>query len=225
MKSRPEDKASGPFSLSQRLRIILIAALGTLLVRLIGITLRFRESNRKVYDEIHERGQPVILSFWHNQIFYATYYWRRRGIVVITSRHFDGEYIARIIERFGYGTSRGSCTRGAVGALLGLRRRLKEGRDVAFTIDGPRGPRYEVKPGPVWLARKTGCPIVCFHLEPSRYWELKSWDKLRIPKPFSEVTVRIGEPLYAAPNADESAEVEAYQREMDRIRKLAEGSL
>ena len=205
------------FSLLQRLQNRAISWLGWILIQGIGRTLRFRVDGWENYQRFHAAGDPVILSFWHNQIPVATYFWRHRGIVVITSEHFDGEYIARIIEGFGYGTSRGSSSRGAVRALLGLKRRLGEGRDVAFTVDGPRGPCYRVKPGPLWLSRKTGAPVVCFHIEPRHFWELGSWDRMRIPKPFSRVQVKIGSPLVVEQGSSEDQWMGVYQERMDDL--------
>ena len=211
------------FTVWQKLQITLLSWVGRLAIGIIGRTLRFEVDGWAEYDRACRQGS-VVLSFWHDQIFAATYFWRKRGIVVITSQHFDGEYIARIIESFGYGTSRGSSSRGAVKALLGLNKRLAEGLDVAFTIDGPRGPRYQVKPGPLLLSRKAGRPIVCFHIEPLRYWQLKSWDRTRIPKPFSRVLVQIGRPLQVPPQADHAAWMDSYQQEMERISRQAERS-
>ena len=105
------------------------------------------------------------MAFWHGRILPATYFFRRRGIVVITSENFDGEWIAGIIERFGYGTARGSTSRGAVKALLQLKRDMAAGKPAAFTLDGPRGPAKVAQPGAVWLAKATGNPIVPFHIE------------------------------------------------------------
>jgi lysophospholipid acyltransferase (LPLAT)-like uncharacterized protein len=115
--------------------------------------------------------------------------------VVITSENFDGEWIARIIERFGYGTARGSTTRGARKATLQLIRALRRGRPAGFTLDGPKGPACVAQPGAVWLAGATGNPLLPFHLEASRHWTLGSWDRTQIPKPFSTVALVIGEPL------------------------------
>ncbi|MEE8586961.1 MAG: lysophospholipid acyltransferase family protein [Acidobacteriota bacterium] len=207
----------------QRLQITLLSWAGRLAIGIIGPTWRFEVGGWEEYQQARRHG-PVVLSFWHSQIFSATYFWRRRGIVVITSQHFDGEYIARIIESFGYSTSRGSSSRGAVKALLGLKKCLAEGHDVAFTIDGPRGPRHQVKAGPLLLSRKSGRPIVCFHIEPLRYWQLKSWDRTRIPKPFSRLLVQIGPPLQVPPKADQEAWMDTYQQEMERISRRAERS-
>lgn len=210
------------FSAWQRLQILLISRLGWLLVWIVNWTARYRVEDWNNYQSLRDRDTPVILSFWHNQIFSATYFWRFRGIVVITSRHFDGEYIARIIQLFGYGAARGSSSRGAVRALLQLKRTLARGRDVAFTIDGPRGPLYKVKPGPLWLSRKTGLPIVPFHVQPRSFWTLNSWDGFRIPKPFTEIVVRIGRPFVVPPDGDEEEWTSRYQEAMDALRRSCE---
>ena len=113
-------------------------------------------------------GRQPVLSFWHGRILPATYFFRRRGIVVITSENFDGEWIAGIIERFGYGTARGSTSRGGRKALLQLTRDMAGGKPAGFTVDGPRGPARVAQPGAVWLAKATGNPVVPFHLEADR---------------------------------------------------------
>src|SRR4029077_18857426 len=120
---------------------------------------------------------------------------RRRGIVVMTSENFDGEWIAGIIERFGYGTARGSTARGARKALLQLTREMAAGRPAGFTLDGPRGPAQVAQPGAVWLAAATGNPLLPFHLEASSIWSVRNWDRTQIPKPFSPVALVVGEPL------------------------------
>lgn len=213
------------FTRWQRLQVRLASWTGEALIRLIGSTLRFRVEGMEHFETIHAQGRPAILSFWHSQIFAATYFWRNRGIVVITSQHFDGEYIARIIGRFGYGTARGSSTRGAVGALLSLRTRLRQGRDVAFTIDGPKGPREQVKPGPIWLSRKSQSPILCFHIQPRRFWEFGTWDRMRIPKPFTHLLVKIGEPIQVPEQCREDQWLAAYQAEMMRLQRYCEEKL
>jgi lysophospholipid acyltransferase (LPLAT)-like uncharacterized protein len=135
------------------------------------------------------------MAFWHGRILPATYYFRRRGIVVITSENFDGEWIARIIERFGYGTARGSSSRGGLKAMHQLVRDMRAGRPAGFTLDGPRGPAQVAQPGAVWLAAATGNPLLPFHLEASSFWSVRSWDRTQIPKPFSTVALVVGEPL------------------------------
>jgi lysophospholipid acyltransferase (LPLAT)-like uncharacterized protein len=132
-------------------------------------------------------------------------YLRDRGIVVITSENFDGEWIARIIRRFGYGTARGSSSRGGAKALVQLRRDMREGRPVAFTVDGPRGPREVAQPGAVWMASATGNPLLPFHIESSSHWTAKSWDRHQVPKPGSVVAVTMGPPIEVPHGADEAA--------------------
>ncbi len=190
---------------------------GWMLLRLIGATLRYRVEGWKNFKQFKEKKTPVIYSFWHNQIFCATHFWRFRNIVVISSRHFDGEVIARVIRRFGYASARGSSSRGAVRALLETKNKVKQGLDAAFTLDGPRGPAYRVKPGPVWLSRKTGAAIVPFHIQPKWFWSLNSWDRFQIPKPFSPVLVKIGQPLIVPSEEDQGSWVIRHQEEMDRI--------
>jgi lysophospholipid acyltransferase (LPLAT)-like uncharacterized protein len=158
------------------------------------------------------------MGFWHGRILTATFYFRRRGIVVITSENFDGEWIARIIERFGYGTARGSTSRGARKAMLQLVRAMREGKPAGFTLDGPRGPARVAQPGAVWLAKATGNPLLPFHLEASSSWTLRSWDRTQIPKPFSSVTLVIGEPIEVSRDAtDEHLE----RVRLDLERRLA----
>ena len=164
-----------------------------------------------------------LLTFWHNRIFTATHYFRNRGIVVITSQSFDGEYIARFIQRFGYGAVRGSSTRGGVGALVEMIRLSKKGLPMGFSIDGPKGPKYVAKSGACLLAKKTGNPILPFIVETEKYWEVKSWDRLQIPKPFSRAKVFIAEPIYVAKDADENEienKREELQRKLDELVKL-----
>jgi lysophospholipid acyltransferase (LPLAT)-like uncharacterized protein len=147
------------------------------------------------------------MAFWHGRVLGATYYFRNRAIVVMTSENFDGEWIARIIQRFGYGTSRGSSSRGGQRALLQMKREMERGRPAGFAVDGPRGPARKVQPGVVWLAKLTGNPVVPFHLEASKFWSLRSWDCTQIPKPFSTVALAVGAPIEVPPDAsDETIE-------------------
>lgn len=219
-----ETREEEGFSLGQRLQLWLISAMGFLAIRLIGPTLRFSVSIEDGGPEI-THYHPGIYVFWHRCVFPATYFYRHRGIAVMTSRSFDGEYIARIIERFGFPAVRGSSSRGGVRALLGMHKVLDKGSSVAFTIDGPRGPRYVAKPGPVLLARNTGVPIYCFHIALEKAWVLKSWDRFMIPKPFSKALVHIGRLIYVPAELGSSALGEYHaemQAELDRIREFAE---
>ncbi len=199
----------------QRLEIATIAGVGYHLMAALGATLRWRTEGFEHFDRIKDAGHQPIMAFWHGRILPATYYFRRRGIVVITSENFDGEWIARIIERFGFGTARGSTSRGGRKALLQLTRDIAAGKPAGFTVDGPRGPARVAQPGAVWLAKATGHPVLPFHLEAGRHWTLNSWDRTQIPKPFTTVSIVVGEPLYVSADADDAG-VEAAREMLDR---------
>jgi lysophospholipid acyltransferase (LPLAT)-like uncharacterized protein len=174
------------------------AAISTVVTPLVGAlcrTLSWRVEGEHYYDDIRQSGRQPILAFWHGRILPATYYFRHRGIVVITSRNFDGEWIARVIERYGFGTARGSTSRGGARALVQLRRDLASGNPVGFTLDGPRGPARVAQAGAVWLAGATGQPILPFHIETARHWNLSSWDRTQIPRPYSRAALAMGPPL------------------------------
>ena len=190
-------------SRSKRLQARLIASAGYPLIAALGSTFRWRAEGTEHYQRVIDTGRRPIMAFWHGRILPATVYFRNRGIVVITSENFDGEWIAGIIERFGYGTARGSTSRGAVKALVQLKRDMAAGKPGAFTLDGPRGPAKVAQPGAVWLAKATGNPIVPFHIESDRHWTANSWDRTQIPKPWSNVAIAIGEPMDVPSDADE----------------------
>jgi len=183
-------------------------------------TLRWRSEGDEHYDAVIRSGQQPIMAFWHGRILSATHYFRHRDIVVITSENFDGEWIAGIIERFGYGTARGSTSRGARRALLQLRRDMAAGKPAAFTLDGPRGPARVAQPGAVWLAKATGNPILPFHIEADRYWTARSWDRTQIPKPYANAAIAIGAPLAVAGDADDDELERARQRLQERLGAL-----
>jgi lysophospholipid acyltransferase (LPLAT)-like uncharacterized protein len=211
----------------QRLQLWLITWVGYLAIQLIGITLRF-----SVFME--DGGPPAfnthpwILCFWHRAIFSSTYAFRNQGIGVITSESFDGEYIARVISKFGYTPIRGSSSRGGARALLYSRRLLEEARTVAATTDGPKGPVFVAKPGPVLLAQKTGIPIIAFHIAVEDAWTLNTWDRFVIPKPFTRALIwmskRIEVPAELAPG-----ELDCFHSELqaaqERVREFAEANV
>ena len=203
-------------SRGKRLQAAAIAATGYPLVAAIGRSLRWEVEGLEHLDRVALSGRQPILVFWHGRILPATWFFRDRGIVVITSENFDGEWIARIIERFGYGTARGSTSRGARKATLQLVRDMEQGKPAGFTLDGPRGPARVAQPGAIWLAKATGNPVLPFHLEASSSWSLRSWDRTQIPKPFSTVALAVGEPLEvpkdAADDVLERARVDLEQR-------------
>ena len=191
-------------SLLKRVQVAAIAGLGYPLINVLGHTLRFHVEGLDHYDAIVASGRQPVMAFWHGRILPATFYFRRRGIVVITSENFDGEWIARIIQRFGYGTARGSTTRGGRKAMVQLVRAMRAGKPAGFTLDGPRGPARVAQPGAVWLAHATGNPLLPFHLEAASAWTLRSWDRTQIPKPFTSVALVVGEPIPVAEDLTET---------------------
>ena len=217
------DSPRRQFTFWQRLRLWLFSWAGYVLIRALGPTLRYSicaedGAPRDGYRE------PAVFAFWHRSLIPACFHWRNREITVLTSLSFDGEYIARILHKFGYTPVRGSSTRGAVSGLLQLQKVLESGRAVAFTADGPKGPLYEAKPGPVLLARMTALPIICFYVALDNPWVLtKAWDRFMIPRPFSQALLYLCAPIDVPADATDIA---PYHRKMqaalDRAREYAD---
>jgi lysophospholipid acyltransferase (LPLAT)-like uncharacterized protein len=202
------------YSLKQRLIIRTAGVVLYGLIRALGATVRFEVRGR----EHHTEEKPLVYCFWHNRIPIATYFWRNRGIVVMSSRSFDSEYIARFIQRFGYGTAKGSSTRGALAGLIQMIRAVRAGKSAAFTVDGPRGPIYQAKPGALLLAQKAGAAILPFSISLDRCWRLPSWDRIEIPKPFARAFVVIGEQIEVE-NADDEQMHQRLQSILERLRE------
>ena len=220
---------SGPrrWTLRQRIVLSMIVAAGYSFIRLLGPTLRvavsYEEGAQKTLDE-----RPRVASFWHECMIPATYLFRAMGIRVMSSYSYDGEYMGRIIRKFGFVAVKGSSSRNPVKALLGLRRALDDGWTVAFTLDGPRGPRRQVKPGPAGLARSADVPMTTFHAAVENAWVLKSWDHMMIPKPFSRVLVRVGKLISVPADAsddDLARYSDALQASLDRVCDFAEKNI
>lgn len=184
------------YTFKERMVIRIAGFVFASLIRVIGKTLRFEISGQEAFDEVESLGLQPIHVFWHDRIVSGTYFFRNRKILVLSSTSFDSEYTARCIQRFGFGVIKGSSTRGGTQALVGMIRAMRAGFSTAFTLDGPKGPRYVAKSGPILLAKKSGCPMVPFILEPKRFWSIKSWDKLQIPKPFSKIKIFVGKPIF-----------------------------
>jgi lysophospholipid acyltransferase (LPLAT)-like uncharacterized protein len=225
----PAEPATGPrrFTLRQRIILRIIIWAGYWVIRLIGPTLRVCVSCEEGAQET--LGQrPLIVSFWHSCMIPATYICRNLGVRVMSSYSYDGEYMGRIIHKFGFVAVKGSSSRNAVRALLGLRRALEDGWTVAFTLDGPRGPRHKVKPGPVALARSSRLPLSMFHAAVDRAWVLNSWDRMMIPMPFSRVLLRFGKLIPVSSGASDD-DVERYtsalQAALDRVCEFAEANV
>jgi hypothetical protein len=214
------------FRLWERVQISLASWIGYLAVLLIGRSLRWEVYGWENWEAARKRGRGLVYTFWHREIFAACWFWRKRGIVVMTSRNFDGEYIARIIQRHGYGAARGSSTYGASVALTEMIECLRNGRDAAFTIDGPRGPRYVAKRGAVMLSRATGAAILCFHVALHRaYVFRRTWDLTQFPLPFSQAAVFIAPPIAVPPQASEeeqAGKLKQVQNTLDELRRRGE---
>ena len=193
---------------------------GYRVIAVLGRTFRWKTEGLEHLERLVASGRQPVMAFWHGRILPATYFFRKRGIIVITSENFDGEWIAGIIERFGYGTARGSTSRGARKALLQLTRDMAAGKPAGFTVDGPRGPARIAQPGAVWLAKATGNPVLPFHLEADRHWTLNSWDRTQIPKPFSTVALVVGEPFDVLAEANDDGIELARQDLTGRLHAL-----
>ena len=222
----PDDARVEPrFTLLQRVQLTLVSWIVPPLLALIGCTLRpamsYEDGAISGLDDLY----PGIFPFWHRCVLPATWLFRRRGIGVMTSRSLDGEFIARVIRNFGFVPVRGSSTRGGQRALLEMDRMLSERQAVAFTIDGPRGPAFVAKKGPIFLARSSGAPVTAFYVAVERAWVLNSWDRLVIPKPFSRVLVRVARRIYVPADADDSAMEKCHgemQSALERVTTFAE---
>ncbi len=198
-------------NLKRRLALTLLPPLGAILIRLLGMTLR--------YEDIGEPGahadrtpQTHVYCMWHRSLLSVAYHFRKRKIAILISPSFDGELITQTIRRVGYTTVRGSSSRGGAAGLLGMQRALDlKCNYAAFTSDGPRGPVYHAKPGGVQLAQRTGGGVGIFYAAPERAWELRSWDRFLIPKPFSTIVVGWQPPVAVPPDSDEGSREAARQ--------------
>jgi lysophospholipid acyltransferase (LPLAT)-like uncharacterized protein len=212
---------------SRRAQIPIIAAAVYGVICTLGPTLRFEALGKQQSERVYAAGQRCIFAFWHRVIIPVTWWARNRGIVVMNTTAFDGQWTRKVIEWLGFGTAQGSSTRGGLRGLAVMAKRLEEGLDCGFTIDGPRGPRYVAKPGPVMLARKSGCPILVFHIGVDRGKTFtNTWDHFLLPAPFARAVILCAPPIYVPTDADADlmqAKHAEMQRELERVRDIAEG--
>lgn len=211
---------------SRRIQIPFIAAAVYGVICLLGPTLRFEVLGWQNAERVHAAGKRCIWAFWHRIIIPIVWWHRNHGVVVMNTTAFDGQWTRKVIEWLGFGTAQGSSSRGGLRALAVMARRLEEGVDCAFTIDGPRGPRYVAKPGPVMLARKTGCPVLVFHIGVDRGKTFeKTWDHFLLPAPFARAVILFAPPIYVPPDANAElleAKHAEMQSELERVRDIAE---
>jgi lysophospholipid acyltransferase (LPLAT)-like uncharacterized protein len=211
---------------SRRAQIPLIAAAVYSVLRTLGPTLRYEVLGWQNAERVYASGKRCIWSFWHRVIIPVAWWRRNCGVVVMNTTAFDGQWTRKVIEWLGFGTAQGSSSRGGLRGLAVMAKRLEEGLDCAFTIDGPRGPRYVAKPGPVMLARKTGCPVMVFHIGVDRGKTFeKTWDHFLLPMPFARTVMLFAPPIYVPPDANQEmleAKHAEMQRELERVRDIAE---
>ena len=198
----------------KKLKFFTVGILGAWFIKLLALTIR-------IYDDpkgFTEKTQTThaIYTFWHCLMLVPAYVGRHKNIQVLISQHSDGEYIAQVIKRLGFGVIRGSTTRGGARAVKAMVDKIREGYAVAITPDGPRGPRFIVQPGCIYLSQKTRLPIIPTTIGLSHYWKLPSWDEFRIPKPFSRALVMYGNPIDIPPNLTEE-EAEHYRLMVEKI--------
>jgi len=212
---------------SRRIQIPILAGIVYSLIRVLGPTLRFEVLGRARIDAFWAQKQPCIWAFWHRVILPIAWFGRNRGIVVMNTTAFDGQWTRKVIERLGFGTAQGSSSRGGLRGLQVMAQRIGEGLDCAFTIDGPRGPRYVAKVGPILLARMTAAPIVVFHIGVERGRTIeKTWDHFLLPGLFTRAVIIGGRPIIVPQDADSDmiqAKHQEMQKELERVRDIAEG--
>ena len=184
-KEQPKDRE---WNFGQRIALAVVPSLVALILRILGSTLRYELNCEPGFTPPPPPGTGIYC-LWHRAVILATMYFRGYPAVVMISQSFDGELITRTAAKLGFGAARGSSSRGSLEGLLGMRKALEEDRPAIFTADGPRGPIYKTKMGPIKLAQMTGFPATAFYLLPERTWQVKSWDRLLIPKPFSRVII------------------------------------
>jgi lysophospholipid acyltransferase (LPLAT)-like uncharacterized protein len=186
---------------------------GALLIRALGATWRVELADG--YAALDARiigGEPVIYALWHSRLLALTWSHRDRGVGVLISRHRDGELIARMAQRLGFETARGSSTRGGRAGVVEMLALAEARRSLAITPDGPRGPARRIKPGLVYLASRTGWPVVPVTAAAKSAWVFNSWDRFRVPRPFARLRLAYGEPLRVPRDLDEAGEEQWRER-------------
>ena len=188
---------------------------GSTVIRALATTWKYHVVDEHHLTRLRSTSTPIVFTLWHGEMLPLLWHHRDQGVAVLVSEHKDGEVIARVLQMMGYNLIRGSTSRGAARALLGLVRTLREGNDIAVTPDGPRGPRHRFAPGAAIAANRAGAPLLPTVAHVDRYWQLRTWDGFLIPKPFANITVAYGEPARidsATPR--EAAEAAAHLQEL-----------
>jgi lysophospholipid acyltransferase (LPLAT)-like uncharacterized protein len=207
---RPSEQSTG-----LRLHERALASLGGAALDSLMGTCRYQREDVENYDQFWRAGQPVIFTLWHGRLLPCTHFHRHNGVVTLISHHRDGEYITRVVRRWGFTAVRGSTTRGGLDALRELIQHVRQGRSLAITPDGPRGPREKMKPGPVLIAQRTGAPIIPVVSGASRASYFGGWDRFMIPHPFARLRISYGEPVFVPRRASEE-EIQAIMDDVER---------
>lgn len=211
----------GSRDLSATTRLSLFAGGGA--IRALAATWRYSVRGAEQLHALRARRTPILFTLWHGQMLPLLWHHRDQGVAVLVSEHRDGETIARVLQMMGYALIRGSTSRGAGRALLGIVRTLREGGDVAVTPDGPRGPRHRFAPGAAIAANRAAAPILPTVAHVDRFWRLKTWDGFIIPKPFARITVAYGEPAMVTAQTPRAAAADAPRLEalMEQAYRIA----
>jgi lysophospholipid acyltransferase (LPLAT)-like uncharacterized protein len=209
---------------TNRLKFFVIRMLGSLLLLALGSTWRLRMMGTGHVRSVRARGLRPIYSFWHGRQLALAYSHRYSKIQIMISEHGDGEMIAQVTDQLGFGSVRGSTTRGGMRALRALARKTRAGFDVAITPDGPRGPRHVLQPGAIAAAMITGCPLVPATVAAWPRWNFRSWDRFMVPRPFADVIVLFGEPMYVPSRLSEAGREEYRERFERRMIELVEAA-
>ncbi|MEO8575543.1 MAG: lysophospholipid acyltransferase family protein [Gemmatimonadales bacterium] len=193
------------------------------LIRAISSTWRVRFVGDETVQRLHAEKTSILFTFWHGEMLAFLWPHRNRGVHILVSEHKDGEIISRILQWMGYNLIRGSTSRGAGRALIGMVRVLKAGEDIAITPDGPRGPRHKYAPGAVIAAQRSGAAILPSAAYVDRFWQLSSWDGFIIPKPFARITIAYGTPTFVSADSPRDAAEEAPRLEalMEAVKQIA----
>jgi lysophospholipid acyltransferase (LPLAT)-like uncharacterized protein len=207
---------ANPYTLKQRLALAIVPRLASMAIRCLGVTLRYRDVCDPGATPGYDIPPPAVYAFWHRCLLAGAWRFRRYGLTILISRSFDGELIARTVERLGFVAVRGSSSRDGTVGLRSLHRAYLAGNYCAITADGPRGPALVAKPGVVHLAQLLDTSVSTCYIHPHSAWQLRSWDGFLIPKPFSRVTIAWTVPV--------PAEQAAVQAALDRSVALAESS-
>jgi hypothetical protein len=207
--------------------LAVVPPLAALLVRLLGLTLRYEDRAEPGVTPGYLIPGPSVFAFWHRSLLVCAHRFRDQGITILVSSSFDGELITRTTELLGFHVVRGSSTRGGAAGLRAMQQAYAEGHRCAITADGPRGPVFVAKPGTALLANSVGPTsdsgqpsgtwVGCFYVLPQRAWQLRSWDRFMIPKPFSRVVVTW--PAHVPAGEVTTASVQAA---LDRAVQMAE---